>query len=197
MTTSQTYQADGHQPEPDQHHAVPEETLTGPEADLAEPDADQAGDGSNASNPANVVVPEDLQPATSAAPDNRGLLLRSGAAQEPGMPDTSPASPSPGTVHYIAPASIADSRSASESPRADGHWSEIRAMFVDDPRASTELAAGLVDDRVADLIQAFRERQHSLQSAWQADNAGTEELRIALQRYRAFWNRLEDLPPQA
>jgi len=70
-------------------------------------------------------------------------------------------------------------------------------MFVDDPRASTELAAGLVDDRVADLIRAFRERQHSLQSAWQADNAGTEELRIALQRYRAFWNSLEDLPPQA
>jgi hypothetical protein len=40
--------------------------------------------------------------------------------------------------------------SAAESPRAGnrtttaGHWSEIQAMFVDDPRASIELAAGLV-----------------------------------------------------
>jgi hypothetical protein len=29
-------------------------------------------------------------------------------------------------------------------------------------------------------------------SAWQRGDAGTEELRVALQQYRTFWNRLED-----
>ena len=67
-------------------------------------------------------------------------------------------------------------------------------MFVDDPRASIERAAGLVDDRVEALIQSVRERQRSMQSAWQADDAGTEELRVALQHYRTFWNSLEESP---
>jgi hypothetical protein len=70
-------------------------------------------------------------------------------------------------------------------------------MFVDDPRASIERAAGLVDDRVEELIKSFRERQHSMQSAWQAGDAGTEELRVALQHYRTFWNSLEDVPAPA
>ena len=65
-------------------------------------------------------------------------------------------------------------------------------MFVDDPRASIEQAAGLVDDRVEALIQSLRERQRSMQSARWADDAGTEELRVALQHYRAFWNSLDD-----
>jgi hypothetical protein len=35
-----------------------------------------------------------------------------------------------------------------------------------------------------------------MESAWQASHAGTEELRIALQHYRAFWKSLDDLPAQ-
>jgi hypothetical protein len=64
-------------------------------------------------------------------------------------------------------------------------------MFVDDPRSSVELAAGLADDSAAALVLSVQERQHALLSAWQADGTGTEELRIALQDYRTFWNRLE------
>jgi RecA/RadA recombinase len=83
-----------------------------------------------------------------------------------------------------------------EGLRREEPWSEIQAMFVDDPRASIERAAGLVDDRVEALIQSVRERQRSMQSAWRADDAGTEELRVALQHYRSFWNTLADLPAQ-
>jgi hypothetical protein len=70
-------------------------------------------------------------------------------------------------------------------------------MFIDDPRASTELAAGLVDASVEALVVSVRERQKSLLSGWQGDDAGTEELRTTLQQYRAFWNRLEDFPREA
>ena len=47
-------------------------------------------------------------------------------------------------------------------------------MFVDDPRSSLELAAGLVDDSVEALLMSVTEHQHSLLSAWQGDDPGTE-----------------------
>lgn len=65
-------------------------------------------------------------------------------------------------------------------------------MFVDDPRSSVELAAGLVGDSAEALVVSVREQQYSLLSAWQGDDAGTEEMRTILQQYRTLWNRLED-----
>ena len=65
-------------------------------------------------------------------------------------------------------------------------------MFVDDPRSSVELAAGLVDDSVESIVMSVKEQQHSLLSAWQGYDPGTEELRTTLRQYRTFWNRLED-----
>jgi hypothetical protein len=46
--------------------------------------------------------------------------------------------------------------------------------------------------RLAGVVQ-----QHSLLSAWQGDDAGSEELRMTLRQYRAFWNRLEDFSREA
>ncbi len=113
------------------------------------------------------------------------------------MPDTSPAGPSLVSAAFTVPGSVTDSHPAGNHATADGPWNEIQAMFVDDPRASIERAAGLVDDRVEELIQSLRGRQLSMQSAWQATHAGTEELRVALQHYRTFWNSLDDLPAPA
>jgi hypothetical protein len=75
---------------------------------------------------------------------------------------------------------------------SDVRWHEILAMFVDDPRTSVELAAGLVDDSTEALVTSLKGRQQALLSAWQGNDADTEELRTALQQYRAFWNRLAD-----
>ena len=70
-------------------------------------------------------------------------------------------------------------------------------MFVDDPRSSLELAAGLVGDSVESIVVSVKEQQHSLLAAWQGDDAGTEELRTTLRQYRTFWNRLEDFSREA
>jgi hypothetical protein len=75
-------------------------------------------------------------------------------------------------------------------------WSEILAMFVDDPRASVELAARLVDDSVEAHVTSLKEQQQSLLSGWRGDGSQTEDLRVALQHYRAFWTRLTDLPAE-
>ena len=54
------------------------------------------------------------------------------------------------------------------------------------------MAAGLVDDSSQALVAFVKEQQDSLQAAWHGEDAGTEELRVALQHYRAFGTRLAD-----
>jgi hypothetical protein len=203
MTTSQAYQADGDQQVPEDEHALPEDNLTelgsdvaGPDPDPMAPDADQAGTEDPGSHPFIAMAPAGPESETSTASDYPGSTPGGDDAQEPGMPDTSPAGPSLVSAAFTVPGSVTDSHPAGNHATADGPWNEIQAMFVDDPRASIERAAGLVDDRVEELIQSLRGRQLSMQSAWQATHAGTEELRVALQHYRTFWNSLDDLPAQ-
>jgi len=68
-------------------------------------------------------------------------------------------------------------------------------MFVDDPRRSVAEAEDMVNEAISAFIDAARARQASLASAWQDQEAGTEELRVALQDYRAFWSSIAK-PPQ-
>jgi hypothetical protein len=50
----------------------------------------------------------------------------------------------------------------------------------------------LVDDSVQALTASAREQQNSLLADWHGENTVTEELRAAVQHYRAFGNRLAD-----
>ncbi len=113
---------------------------------------------------------------------------------EPRTADSSRGNPLLVSAAFTVPASDTESHLAGNPASGHGPWNEIQAMFVDDPRASVESAAVLVDGRVEQLIESVRQRQRSMQSACQDVSAGTEELRVALQRYRTFWNSLEDLP---
>ena len=201
--TSQTYQADDDQLVQEHDQAVPEGNLMEADADLAEPtadpvapDADQTDNEDRAWHPGSAVAPAGPASAISIASDYPGITPGGDGAQEPGMPDTSPASASLVSAAFTEPESVTDSYPAGNTASADAPWNEIQAMFVDDPRASIEQAAGLVDDRVEAIIQSLRERQRSMQFAWWADDAGTEELRVALQHYRTFWNSLDDLHAQ-
>ena len=54
------------------------------------------------------------------------------------------------------------------------------------------MAAGLVDESVRAFVASVREQQDLLLAAWHGENAGTEELRAAVQHYRAFDGRLAD-----
>ena len=211
MTTSQAYQADADRMAPDHDQAVLEDNLieraadvAGPDPDRIAPESDQTGNEDPASHPVIVAAPAGPESAASTAYDYPGFTRQAdGGAEEPEMADRSPGSPSLGSAAAIVPESVTDSypasntaSPASNTTSAGGPWNEIQAMFVDDPRASIERAAGLMDDRVEELIQSVKERQHSMQSVWQTTDAGTEELRVALQHYRTFWNSLEDLSAQ-
>jgi hypothetical protein len=185
-------------PAPDADMAEPDAGPPAPDADLAEPDAEHIGLEDPASHPVGVAGLADQESATSIASGYPGFTSDGDSgAEEPGTAASSPSSPSLVSVAFAVPESVTESRIAGNTASADGPWNEIQAMFVDDPRASVERAAGLVNDKVEELIQSVREQHRSMQAGWQAKYAGTEELRVALQRYRAFWNSIVDVSPQS
>lgn len=73
-------------------------------------------------------------------------------------------------------------------------WNEIQVGFVDDPRQAVEQAEALVSDLVEQLTAGFSEARSRLEDQWtQGEEASTEDLRIALTRYRAFFKRLLEI----
>jgi hypothetical protein len=69
-------------------------------------------------------------------------------------------------------------------------WSVIQQGFVDDPRAAVTDADKLVGDVLQRLSATFDEQHQNLESQWSNGEPSTEDLRSALQRYRAFFERL-------
>jgi hypothetical protein len=70
-------------------------------------------------------------------------------------------------------------------------WSNVQAGFVDQPRQSVEQAEELVSTVLHRLAESFTSERESLERHWTSgDNVSTEDLRIALQRYRAFFGKL-------
>ncbi len=70
-------------------------------------------------------------------------------------------------------------------------WSSVQTTFVDEPRSAVEQADGLVAAAMKRLAEVFAEERSRLEQQWdRGDNVSTEDLRIALQRYRSFFQRL-------
>ena len=70
-------------------------------------------------------------------------------------------------------------------------WKEIQTAFVDEPRKAVEQADGLVASAMKRLAEVFAEERSKLEAQWdRGDNVSTEDLRVALQRYRTFFDRL-------
>ena len=83
---------------------------------------------------------------------------------------------------------------APESDAFFRRWEEIQTSFVDEPRRSVEQADGLVAELMKRLAETFAERRSSLEERWErGDEVGTEDLRVTLQRYRSFFQRLLSL----
>jgi hypothetical protein len=155
------------------------------------PDNDQNTPPAFNVNPAGVITAGDPAPPAHAVSQQPGAG-RGTATAEPDAEASAVPGPPPGLTPSAEPAaaSAQDADSSSTSPRA--RWNEIQAMFVDDPRSSVQLAAGLADASAETLIASVRQRQRTLLAAWHGDDAGTEELRIALQHYRTYCDHLEE-----
>jgi len=70
-------------------------------------------------------------------------------------------------------------------------WSNVQAGFVDEPRRAVEEADKLVAAVMKRLAEGFANERATLEKQWdRGDNVSTEDLRVALQRYRSFFDRL-------
>jgi len=70
-------------------------------------------------------------------------------------------------------------------------WSNIQAAFVDEPRKAVEDADSLVASLMKKLAEGFANERERLEKQWdRGEDVSTEDLRIALQRYRSFFDRL-------
>jgi len=70
-------------------------------------------------------------------------------------------------------------------------WDAVQTGFVDDPRKAVEEADALVAQVIHRLSEVFADERTSLEHQWdRGDQISTEDLRVALQRYRSFFERL-------
>jgi hypothetical protein len=142
-------------------------------------------------DPAGPLLTENPQPVVPATAWHPGATVMASPADESKVAGQGDAERSMTfSVPDAEPESIPESPAASATASVSTRWREIQVMFVDDPRSAVELAAGLADDSIQALVASVKEQQDSLLAAWHGEDAGTEELRIALQHYRSLGKRL-------
>lgn len=78
-----------------------------------------------------------------------------------------------------------------ESKRFRTQWLNIQSKFVDDPRESVKQADELVASVLKSVTMGFSDRRVALEQQWNSgEDISTEDLRVALKRYRSFFDRL-------
>ena len=93
-----------------------------------------------------------------------------------------------------APADTSQHEALFHGDEANGlrtRWEAIQAGFVDEPRKAVQEADALVTQVVTRLSEIFSQEKSTLSNQLEhGDNISTEDLRLALRRYRAFFDRL-------
>lgn len=70
-------------------------------------------------------------------------------------------------------------------------WDQIQIAFVDEPRKAVQDADSLVAQTMKRLAEIFSDERKKMEAQWdKGGDVSTEDLRVALQRYRSFFNRL-------
>ena len=114
------------------------------------------------------------RPEAAGAAASRGSLSQ-GAAVRQGRGDTSP-----------TPLLSDDATDAFQA-----RWDAIQTGFVDEPRQVVEQADSLVAEVMRQLAKTFAEERANLERQWaRGGDVSTEDLRLALRRYRSFFQRL-------
>jgi hypothetical protein len=81
-----------------------------------------------------------------------------------------------------------------EITRLRAQWTEIQATFVDEPRNAVKSADSLVGDVLKSLSETFSSERSRLEGQWDREgDITTEDFRVALRRYRTFFDRLLSL----
>lgn len=70
-------------------------------------------------------------------------------------------------------------------------WQTVQGKFVDQPRDAVQEADALIAEVIRELAEDFAHARTELERQWDQDSdVDTEDLRVALQHYRSFMERL-------
>jgi hypothetical protein len=123
-----------------------------------------------------VVDLAENRTSSDAANGNTGAAHtgagRSGGHDEPDKRAHEPLVPQQRSAAYIA------------------RWDQVKGGFVDEPRQAVAAADQLVSELLEELQELFRRQRHDIEQGLDADETSTEDLRVALRRYRSFFDRL-------
>jgi hypothetical protein len=141
-----------------------------PAADGAQAAPASTAEIANAGRPSST---DDLAPA----PDQPA---------QPAQPAASP--PAPPAANGSGRAPLFDEAASGDLRQ---RWDGIQTGFVDEPRGAVEQADALVAECMQRLADTFAQERQGLEQQWsRGDDVSTEDLRIALRRYRSFFDRL-------
>ena len=142
---------------------------------------------------------EDVESSTAGIESSTPGTGPSTADTEPSTAGTEPSTA--GTASAVAgtgPSTAGTESSTEKSLFAEdelsglrSRWNDVQSGFVDDPRDCVQKADALVSDVVEQLTTGFSEARSRLEAQWaRGEEASTEDLRLALKRYREFFERL-------
>lgn len=81
--------------------------------------------------------------------------------------------------------------SSEETESLRSRWDAIQVSFVDEPRQAVQQADNLVANAMKRLAEVFAEERGRLDQQWsRGRDVSTEDLRLALRRYRSFFGRI-------
>lgn len=154
----------------------------------------------NADNPASLDAAEETQTGNGSADQERRLRQQGGAtmtgsdnvatdkpepksaARRPEDGRQTPSQEKPSAQALVEPARARDYRE---------RWTSIQAVFVDQPKDAVQKADDLVEEVVHELTDVFGRERSDLEKQWSSgEQVSTEQLRVALQRYRTFFEQL-------
>ena len=99
-----------------------------------------------------------------------------------------------GAAHHDVSADGDEERAALVTrDRADSYsarWDSVKGEFVDEPRRAVADADALVGELLDELQELFKQQRTQIEQGLDADETSTEDLRVALRRYRSFFDRL-------
>jgi hypothetical protein len=79
----------------------------------------------------------------------------------------------------------------SDSDHFRARWSDVQTHFVDGPQEAVQDADALVAELMQHLATTFADERARLERQWtEGQDVSTEDLRVALTRYRSFFDRL-------
>ena len=133
---------------------------------------------------------EDIEDAKIKSEIKRGEIRseQSAGEQPRGNGHAAPASAQPNGPQQPAP--LFGTRAAQELRE---QWDATQISFVDNPRQAVQRADELVAEVIRTLSQSFSEERTQLEAQLNSDQASTEQLRVALQRYRTLFQRVLSL----